>query len=114
VFNFDGTMTARATARPGDANFDGTVNLLDFNALAANFGATTNTSWLSGDFNFDNRVDLTDFNILAANFGTSGVPASIPEPSAAALLSGVAASVAVWRRRNYRIGAYIRSTRVRD
>jgi hypothetical protein len=102
VFNFDGTMTARATARPGDANFDGTVNLLDFNALAANFGATTNTSWLSGDFNFDNRIDLKDFNLLAANFGTSAATAPIPEPSTSALQSAVAASAGMWRRRKQR------------
>jgi hypothetical protein len=101
VFNFNGTMTARATARPGDANFDGTVNLLDFNTLAANFGATPNTSWLVGDFNFDHAIDLLDFNILAQNFGTSAAPASVPEPSCALLLlSGVAASAAMCRRRN--------------
>ena len=54
----------------GDANLDGKVNALDFNALATNFGKF-GTLWSGGDFNFDNKVDTSDFTMLAANFGAS-------------------------------------------
>ena len=56
-------------ARYGDANLDGTVNLNDFNRLAANFGAGADRTWSQGNFNFDENVNLSDFNLLAANFG---------------------------------------------
>jgi hypothetical protein len=54
----------------GDANFDGTVNLSDFNVLAANFGQSV-TRWSQADFTFDGTVNLSDFNSLAGNFGLS-------------------------------------------
>ncbi len=98
VFNFNGSMTARATARGGDANFDGTVNLIDFNTLAANFGTTSGATWLAGDFTFDGIVNLNDFNVLAGNFGLtasqsgpstsdwSALASAIPEPAMTMLL----------------------------
>jgi GH25 family lysozyme M1 (1,4-beta-N-acetylmuramidase) len=54
----------------GDANHDRTVDTLDFNALAGNFGGT-GKSYSNGDFNFDGVVDTLDFNTLAAQFGKS-------------------------------------------
>ena len=66
-----------ADAIPGDANFDGTVNLADFNALAGNFGRQ-GLWWKYGDFNFDGSVSLADFNQLAGNFGQSGRTRSCP------------------------------------
>ena len=59
----------------GDANHDGTVNLIDFNTLAANFGQT-GKDFSGGDFTYDGSVDLADFNLLAAHFGTSVAPAA--------------------------------------
>jgi hypothetical protein len=56
----------------GDANLDGTVNLQDFNRLAANFGRSAR-HWSHGDFNFSGNVNLADFNRLAGNFGRSGL-----------------------------------------
>lgn len=94
--------------RYGDANLDGTVNLGDFNRLAANFGAT-NSFWHRGDFNYDGNVNLSDFNLLAANFGLSAagpevtpedwarLGAAVPEPTSVALL--VAGAVALLPRR---------------
>jgi autotransporter-associated beta strand protein len=89
--------------RYGDANVDGTVNLTDFNRLAANFG-TTGKIWSQGDFNYDGSVNLTDFNLLAGNFGLtatgldgptpqdwSALAAAVPEPTSLTLaaLAGV-------------------------
>ena len=56
----------------GDTNLDGTVNLSDFNKLAANFGQSPRR-WVHGNSNFDNLVNLADFNRLAANFGQGGL-----------------------------------------
>jgi hypothetical protein len=65
----DTTVLVRFT-RDGDANLDGTVNLADFNRLAANFG-TSDRGWSQGNFNYDANVNLSDFNLLAINFGES-------------------------------------------
>jgi hypothetical protein len=59
----------------GDANLSGSVNLQDFNRLAANFGASPRR-WSHGDFNFDAQVNLQDFNRLASHFGQSVAPAA--------------------------------------
>jgi hypothetical protein len=107
-FNFDGSIRATRSTIGGDTNFDGSVNLADFNTLASSFGQSTGQSWLSGDFTFDGNVNLSDFNVLAANFGlsasspggptagdwkalSSAVSAAIPEP---ALMLPVAALAA--------------------
>jgi hypothetical protein len=75
----------------GDANLDGSVNLQDFNRLAASFGAAGRL-WHEGDFNYDGLVNLTDFNLLAGNFGQTVAPfhlTSVPEPGAPTGLVGL-------------------------
>ena len=65
----------------GDANLDGSVNLIDFNKLAANFGQAGRL-WFEGDFNYDGLVNLSDFNLLAGNFGQTLAPidwSNVPE-----------------------------------
>jgi hypothetical protein len=85
----DATAVLIAHARYGDANLDGTVNLQDFNRLAANFGQT-NTDWSRGDFTYDGITNLQDFNRLAANFGLSAGPDGVVDPQDwAALASAV-------------------------
>ena len=64
--------------RWGDANLDGTVNLVDFNRLAGSFGAT-DAYWTQGDFNYDQTANLQDFNLLAGNFGQT-VSQTVAEP----------------------------------
>ncbi|MEM7682232.1 MAG: dockerin type I domain-containing protein [Planctomycetota bacterium] len=82
-------------ALDGDANGDGSVDLLDFDILAFAFGSPTALGPAGGDFNNDGNVDLLDFDILAGNFGASS-PGSVPEPASALLL--VAGTLALGRR----------------
>jgi hypothetical protein len=63
----DATALLVRYTRYGDANLDRTVNLNDFNRLAAGFGS--GVRWSQGNYNYDAVVNLTDFNLLAANFG---------------------------------------------
>ena len=69
---------------PGDANRDGTVNGLDFNILASNFGCAT-AQWEQADFNYDGLVNSADFTALSTNFNHSisspGLGTLIPEPA---------------------------------
>jgi hypothetical protein len=109
----DNTTVVTHLTRFGDANLSGTVDLLDFNKLAANFGQS-NRVWFEGDFNYDGTVNLTDFNLLAGNFGLSAGPdgvvdpqdwaslaAAVPEP---AIVSGLCSlMVALVRTRSRRI-----------
>jgi len=93
------SLLVRVTYR-GDANLDGIVNALDFNALATHFGAATQ-NWNDGDFNFDGTVNTQDFTVLAGNF--NAVPLSepalgslVPEPMA---IASLVALTALLRRR---------------
>ena len=51
------TVTAQVAVF-GDANLDGTVNLLDLTALANHWKQTG--YWAQGDFNYDGTVNLLD------------------------------------------------------
>ncbi len=53
----------------GDANGDGSVSILDFAALRANFGSGSLFS--QGDFNYDGTVSILDFAVLRGNFGAT-------------------------------------------
>ena len=70
----------------GDANLDGKVNALDFNALASNFGGATGKFWNEADFNYDGMTNTADFNALASNFNqpvlaSPALVTVVPEPS---------------------------------
>ena len=77
--------------RYGDSNLDGTVNLIDFNNLAAHFGST-NALWNEGDFNYDSQVNLLDFNLLAQNFGLSAGADGVVDPQDWATLAAAVPS----------------------
>ena len=67
----DATAVLFRHTRYGDANLDGTVNLQDFNRLAAQLRART-ACGRQGDFNYDGTVNLQDFNQLAAQLRIVG------------------------------------------
>jgi hypothetical protein len=68
--NFTGNATR--TAKAGDANLSGTVDVGDVGILSTNFGALTGKNWTTGDFNGDGAVNVGDVGILSTNFGQSG------------------------------------------
>jgi Calx-beta domain len=67
-----------------DADRNGTVNSLDLNAVATNFGKSGTFS--QGDFNYSGTVDIVDFNLLAGSFGKM-LPASAPPVPLGSLFS---------------------------
>ena len=88
---------------PGDANYDGKVDINDLTIVLAHYNATGAT-WPQGDFNNDGKVDINDLTIVLANYnktlgaaGPAGLSA-VPEPSAmllaAAALAGCLAYAA--------------------
>jgi hypothetical protein len=104
----DTTVVVRYTLL-GDANLDGVVNALDFNALASGFGSSG--VWSQGDSNYDGVVNTADFTAMAANFGESvSAPAApqigvvVPEPLDMILLPAMGLfAVRNRRRRSARI-----------
>ena len=77
-------------AAPGDANFDGIVDVADLGILGANFNAA-DMQWNTGDFNLDSMTDVADLGILGANWSASQTTgngsALVPEPATLSLLA---------------------------
>ena len=76
----------------GDANLDGVINSIDFNALAAHFNSG-GLLWSQGDFNYNGNANASDFDALASDYGQS-VPAAPLEspPLGASIASAPGAS----------------------
>ena len=76
-----------AAARPGDANFDGRVDGLDYVRWTNHYGQEG--GWLSGDFSRDNYLDGLDYVIWSNNYwaGYPGLPDPVPEPTGLLLLA---------------------------
>ena len=57
-----------AATRPGDVDFDGSVDFADFLRLSRGFG-TSHAGWSDGDFDGNGIVEFGDFLSLSGNFG---------------------------------------------
>ena len=82
---------------PGDASLDTLVDDRDASILAANWQRTSGATWTDGDFNRDGAVNDLDAAILAAHWQPAAAEASVPEPSVAAYLAGLAGALALGR-----------------
>jgi hypothetical protein len=88
---------------PGDANLDGTVNLIDLATVLTNYDKSS-MAWSQGDFDANGTVEFEDLSKVLANFTkTVGASATsikaVPEPSTITLLLAGAARLLAWRRR---------------
>ncbi|MEM7683130.1 MAG: PEP-CTERM sorting domain-containing protein [Planctomycetota bacterium] len=92
---YDGTAVFVTAALNADGNLDRSVDLLDFDILANNFGQSG--TWVDGDWNGDGVVNLLDFDLVANNFGSSS-PSQVPEPASLGLLA-LGGVMALRRRR---------------
>jgi len=67
----------------GDANLDGHVDILDYQAMAPNYDVAGTYDWSQGDFNHDGNVDILDYQALAPNYDTTlATPPTPASPSA--------------------------------
>ena len=84
----------------GDANFDGSVDVTDFNAWNGNKFTLVADS-CAGDFTADGSVDVSDFNSWNENKFTSSSngAAVVPEPSTALML-WLLSGLALWPARH--------------
>jgi len=80
--------------KTGDANRDGVVDGLDYNAWSLHYLQAG--GWPEGDFNGDGTVDGLDYNAWSLNY-EGGAGAAVPEPACLALLA--AGALALIRRR---------------
>lgn len=111
-FQLDATSILLEYTLAGDANIDGRVNSVDFNAIAQNFN-TSGHEWLDGDFNYDGIINALDFNAVATNYGgfmlfipssplaanPVGLGSLVPEPAAGIMLIEMACIGLFHRRR---------------
>lgn len=61
------SSTPVPSAKPGDIDSNGKVDIFDFNTLLTNFGQTGSNN--PADLDKNGKVDIFDFNILLTNFG---------------------------------------------
>src|SRR5688500_8855003 len=65
-------LAAATPAVPGDANFDGKVNVLDFGIIDFNVGQPGPFNGAEhGDFNYDGKINILDFGIIDAAAGAT-------------------------------------------
>jgi hypothetical protein len=98
-------QTILGTAAPGDANYDGQINGLDYLIWADHYGETM-AAFSDGDFNGDQTVDVFDLLLWVENYsgapGANPLQTAIPEPSSA-LLATVGLVVLTLRRRRQQL-----------
>lgn len=88
---------------PGDANFDGRVNLDDFGILKANFGLGIGGNGVAyraqGNVDGDSDVDLSDFGLMKSSFGGAAGVSTVPEPASGllAVLAAIGGAALCWR-----------------
>ena len=89
---------------PGDANWDGRVDLSDLNVMGAWWGVSDGATRFHADFNGDGAVNSLDLSILSGTYTSSydvyTGGGEVPEPATACLLAAGALCPLVRRRRS--------------
>jgi fibronectin-binding autotransporter adhesin len=103
-----GTDTLVMYTYGGDANLDGTLNILDYVRIDQGLAAGLK-GWSNGDFNYDGVINIIDYaSIIDSNLATQGAPfptasglsiVAVPEPTAGVLLILPALGMLARRRR---------------
>jgi hypothetical protein len=92
--NFLDDAPLMMSSLPGDFNFDGAINGLDYDIWKANVGMTSGATFRMGDANRDGAVDELDLDLWKENAGSPPVGGAstngVPEPGSLAMLAGVA------------------------
>ena len=88
---------------PGDANYDGKVDINDLTIVLAHYGQTGMT-WADGEFTGDGTVDINDLTIVLAHYnqsvGSSAAGmAAVPEPSTIAIAAALLGLLVSCRRK---------------
>ncbi len=65
----DGTAVIIASARIGDTNLDGAVDMLDLKRVAKSFNGTG--GWAEGDFTRDGKIDFDDLLKVSQNYDSN-------------------------------------------
>jgi Glucose / Sorbosone dehydrogenase len=94
---------------PGDYNYDGTVDAVDYGVWKDSFGSSVPRLGLWADGNQDGVVDAADYTVWRDNFSgvEGGGSLAVPEPSTAllAVACGVLAAATRWRNQSSRRGS---------
>jgi hypothetical protein len=111
-----GSTTIAMYTYAGDVNLDGLVDASDYGIIDNYFQFPGTTGYANGDFNYDGVIDAGDYGIIDNTFQLQGAPfptgsapaaalsgvAAVPEPSALAGLTIIAALNLSTRRRRRR------------
>jgi type VI secretion system secreted protein Hcp len=85
----------------GDANLDGTVDLIDLNIVLNHLG-TADLRYADGNFDSQPTIDLTDLNDVLNNLGTSAPSIALAAPEPASLSLFALGGLLLTRRRHSR------------
>ena len=106
-------MPSLVLTMPGDANYDGKVDINDLTVVLAHYNQSGAT-WAQGDFTGSGKVDINDLTIVLAHYnqsvGSSAAGmAAVPEPSTVAIAAAALLGLLACCRRKRTVGPACRA-----